>query len=220
METAHTIKLIFSHLPKNTQKACELLSQQKWLKEHGWYLAGGTALALQVDHRVSVDLDFFIQQKEIDTAFLISSISHYQWITSLREDDTLYGELEGAKVSFIAYPYFVPSKPFISHGYINVLDARDIAVMKIIAVSQRGTKRDFFDLYWYTKNREALLDILRRVDAQYPKLSHNYHHFLKSLMYFEDAEEDPDPQIFFDATWEGVKQHFFTIVPETAEKLF
>lgn len=81
------------------------------------------------------------------------------------------------------------------------IDVKDIAVMKIIAISQRGKKRDFFDLYWYIINREPLLAVLQRVKEQYPKTQHNYHHIIKSLTYFEEAQEDPQPQIFFDATW-------------------
>lgn len=59
----------------------------------------------------------------------------------------------------------------------------------------------------------------RRVDLQYPNLKHNYHHILKSLTYFEEAEGDPDPQIFFNAAWEQVKRHFLAVVPEAANGL-
>ncbi len=220
MDTTYKpIKLIFSHLPDNTHKAFEVIAQQSWLKEKGWYLAGGTALTLQCDHRVSVDLDFFTQRTDFNTEHTASALISLGWITSINERGTLYGELEGAKVSFIAYPYFVPKQPYIVYKSINILDAKDIAVMKIIAISQRGKKRDFFDLYWYITHRESLLDVLQRVKGQYPNTQHNYHHIIKSLTYFEEAEEDPQPQIFFDATWEQVKQHFISIVPDVVNKL-
>ncbi len=220
MDTTYKpIKLIFSHLPDNTHKAFEVIAQQSWLKEKGWYLAGGTALTLQCDHRVSVDLDFFTQRTDFNTEHTASALISLGWITSINERGTLYGELEGAKVSFIAYPYFVPKQPYIVYKSINILDAKDIAVMKIIAISQRGKKRDFFDLYWYITHRESLLDVLKRVKGQYPNSQHNYHHIIKSLTYFEEAEEDPQPQIFFDATWEQVKQHFISIVPDVVNKL-
>ncbi len=147
MDTSNqSLKLTFSHLPKAAKDAFEVLSGQNWLKEQGWYLAGGTALALQFDHRVSVDLDFFIPRKDFDAEKIILRLSNYKWNTSIREKGTLYGDLQKAKISFIAYPYFVPKLPFISHKFINILDARDIAVMKIIAISQRGKKRDFFGI--------------------------------------------------------------------------
>ncbi|MBU1327485.1 nucleotidyl transferase AbiEii/AbiGii toxin family protein [Patescibacteria group bacterium] len=220
MDYSHKpVKLSFTHLREETKKAFEILSQQTWIKDQGWYLAGGTALALQTDHRVSVDLDFFIPKPEIDVPSLISSLSKYNWAISLREKGTLYGILEETKISFIAYPQFIPLQPFITDNMINILDARDIAVMKIIAVSQRGTKRDFFDLYWYTKNKEPLADVIKRIDFQYPKIQHNYHHIMKSLTYFDDAEEDPDPQILFEASWEQVKHYFLTTVPAVANKI-
>jgi predicted nucleotidyltransferase component of viral defense system len=216
--TNKPIKLIFTHLPKATRKAFDLLSQESWLKEQGWYLAGGTALTLQADHRISVDLDFFTQHKDFDIEKINSTLSTHQWTTSLKEKGTIHGELIGAKISFLAYPYFVPKQPFITHGSINILDAQDIAVMKIIAISQRGRKRDFFDLYWYIKNREPLIDVLERVKIQYPDTKHNYHHIIKSLSYFEEAEEDPQPQIYFAATWDQVKKHFLALVPVVADK--
>lgn len=73
------------------------------------------------------------------------------WITDIEDKNTVYGELFKAKVSFIAYPFFIPKQKIITHGSVRVLDKRDIAVMKITAISQRGRKRDFFDLYWCAK---------------------------------------------------------------------
>ena len=86
-------------------------------------------------------------------------------------------------------------------------------VMKILAVSQRGKKRDFFDLYWCAKNLEPLENIIRRLKTQYPSVAHDYHHILKSLMYFADAENDPEPVIFFKANWPGVKRFFRKEIP-------
>lgn len=220
MDSTHQqIKLSFSHIPAPTQKAFNLLSKQDWIRKNDWYLAGGTALTLQFDHRTSVDLDFFTHHKDFDAGFVSSSLLPYKWVITRTDKGTLYGELEETKISFIAYPYFVPKHTFITYGNINILDARDIAVMKIIAISQRGRKRDFFDLYWYIKQREPLLDIINRVATQYPNLEHNYHHIIKSLMFFEEAEEDPEPQIFFDASWGQVKKYFLDIVPDVANKL-
>jgi len=95
----------------------------------------------------------------------------------------------------------------------------DVAVMKIIAISQRGKKRDFFDLYWCAKNIESLQAIIERLPAQYPSVAHNYHHILKSLVYFEDAESDPDPVIFFKADWKEVKNFFSKEIPIITKNL-
>lgn len=218
-DTNKPVTLIFNNLPQETLNAFNILKRQQWLKEKGWYLAGGTALALQGDHRVSVDLDFFTPETQFDTEQIILTLTKEGWTTSVHEEGTLYGELKGAKISFISYPYFVPKQPFISHGSINILAAADIAVMKVIAVSQRGKKRDFFDLYWYSINREPLIQVLKRIGDQYPNSQQNYHHIIKSLTYFGEAEEDPEPQIFFDASWKQVKEYFLKTIPDIAEKL-
>ncbi len=216
--THQQIKLKFSHIPATTQKALNLLSKLDWMKKNDWYLAGGTALTLQFDHRASVDLDFFTHHKDFDAGFISTVLLPYKWIITRTDKGTLYGELGGTKISFIAYPYFVWKQPFITYGDINILDARDIAVMKIVAISQRGKKRDFFDLYWYIIHREPLLQVLERVKDQYPNTQHNYHHIIKSLTFFEEAEEDPKPQIFFDVSWEQVKKYFLSIIPDVADK--
>ena len=64
--TAGLINENFKFLPKNTVKAFEFLSGQEWISQNGWYLAGGTALALQTGNRLSVDLDFFTTEKDFN----------------------------------------------------------------------------------------------------------------------------------------------------------
>lgn len=196
-------------LPPKTKKAFVFLSEQNWLSKSKWYLAGGTALALQSGFRKSVDLDFFNTQKNIDNNDLLHNLlKNREWNTTLNKKNTIYGELFGAKISFIAYPFFVPKQECTQYGSIKILNPIDIAVMKIIAISQRGKKRDFFDLYWCINNVEPLENLFKRLPSQYPLVVHNYHHILKSLVYFEDAENDPGPDVYFKATWTEVKKFF------------
>ncbi|MDI6778524.1 MAG: nucleotidyl transferase AbiEii/AbiGii toxin family protein [Patescibacteria group bacterium] len=198
----------FSILPLETKKAFVFLSEQLWLAESAWYLAGGTALALQVGNRKSVDLDFFTTEKDFNKLELLDNfLGNNEWATTLNRKNTVYGELFKAKISFIAYPFFVPKQDFIQYGSIKILQSLDVAVMKIIAISQRGRKRDFFDLYWCAKNLEPLENLIKRLKEQYPSVAHDFHHILKSLVYFEDAESDPPPDIFFEADWEEVKNY-------------
>lgn len=210
----------YETLPRQTKKALMFLSEEKWLKESGWYLAGGTALSLRSGNRKSLDLDFFTQDKSFDEKKLIARfIGNDNWQTNVEDKNTIYGELFKAKVSFIAYPFFIPKQDPVWHGLIKVLQPKDIAVMKITAISQRGRKRDFFDLYWCAKNIEPLEDIIKKLKVQYSSIAHDYHHILKSLVYFEDAENDPDPDIYFDANWKKVKNFFIKEVPLIADKL-
>ena len=118
-------------LPRNTKKALELLSKQSWLGRSNWYLAGGTALALQAGHRSSVDLDFFSAEK-FNNNLLLNHFVGDGWQTDINTEGTIYGTLMGAKVSFIFYPFFRPAKKLLTYGFIKILEPKDIAVMKII----------------------------------------------------------------------------------------
>ena len=210
----------YETLPRQTKKALMFLSEEKWLKESSWYLAGGTALALQTGNRKSLDLDFFTENKDFDTEELLARFSaNKDWVLNFSRKNTIYGQLLKAKVSFIAYPFFIPKQEPLWHGVIKVLQAKDIAVMKITAISQRGRKRDFFDLYWCAKNIEPLEEIIKRLKVQYPSVAHDYHHILKSLVYFEDAESDPEPQINFYPSSKKIKNFFIKEIPEIAEKI-
>lgn len=219
MDKGNKTELIQSAMPKQTLRAFEFLSKQLWVGDNGWYLAGGTALALQVGYRRSVDLDFFIRKKKFDNTKLLENIDRKNWQTKLSSEDTIIGVLFDASVSFISYPFFVPKLRPIKHGSINILDARDIAVMKAIALSQRGKKRDFFDLYYCANNIVSLEKIITNLREQYPSVAHNYQHILKSLIYFADAEDDPEPDLLIDLNWETVKRYFEKEIPLLTKKL-
>jgi|SRR3989338_592490 len=211
--------LHFEILPEATKKAFLKFAEVPWLRSHGWYLAGGTALALQAGHRSSVDLDFFTEREDFDERALEHDLLRTDtWRTDSSERGTLYGVFNKAKVSFIAYPFFHPSAITKTFGMIDLLSPDDIAVMKIIAVSQRGRKRDFIDLYWYCTHLGTLEEILDRLPTQYPQ-EHNFSHLLKSLNFFNDAEHDPMPQINFKVTWTEVKSYFLKEVPLLTRRL-
>lgn len=210
----------FEILPRQTKKALDFLSKEEWLKKSEWYLAGGTALAIQAGTRKSYDLDFFTINKDFDEKKLINHfIKNSDWKVEVEEKNTIYGELFDSKVSFIAYPFFVPLQEKIQYGFISILQPMDIAVMKIIAISQRGRKRDFFDLYWCANNIEPLEQTIRRLKKQYPAVAHDYHHILKALIYFEDAESDPEPNICFKSDWNEVKKFFKKEIPRITTKI-
>ena len=220
VEKVQKEKLFLDRLPKETRNAFLYCTEHfSFFVNSKWYLAGGTALAIQEGHRQSVDLDFFLPQIEFEEEVLERSLfATGNWNTSFRQEGTIYGALLDAKVSFIAYPFFHPSPKRKSLGYVQILIPKDIAAMKIIAISQRGRKRDFVDLYWNSKNKEPIYDVIIRAIHQYPGQGDNLHHILKSLVYFEDAEEDPMPKIFFDATWKEIKQYFQREIPNITKE--
>ncbi len=213
------LNLHWNTVPKPTKKALDFLSGQKWLGRFGWYLAGGTALALKTGHRTSVDLDFFTTESSFEPTEVTGYFKgNKNWKISSDRPNTIYGKLFQAKASFIAYPFFVPKQKFLRYGTVNILQPLDIAIMKIIAVSQRGRKRDFFDLYWCVHNLEPLEKTITRLREQYPSVAHDYHHIIKSLAYFEDAENDPPLLLHSDVSWKEVKKFFTEEVKKIAFK--
>jgi len=192
-------------LPGNTKAVLALLEKSEVIQKA--YLAGGTALALQLGHRISYDLDFFTQE-EFDAEMLlpeIEEISDFQlekisWRTIL-------GKFEDVKFSifYYKYPLLYAAKKF---GMIKITDIRDIAAMKIAAIASRGTKRDFVDLYFICKEIVTLPDAIQLYDKKYKNLATTEIHIMKSLVYFEDAESDEMPKMLKKAEWEDVKKYF------------
>ena len=212
-------QLFFESLPKATVNAFRKCAEIDFLRHDGWYLAGGTALALQGGHRESVDLDFFTEKKEFDEKAVERAMAGFgKWTTTSISKSTVYGIFLDAKISFIAYPFFKPAIAFRTYGAISILTPSDIAVMKAIAISQRGRKRDFFDVYWMCHHGQSLNDIVSKIHSQY-SINQNLVHILKSMVYFEDAESDPEPTIYFDASWKKVKEFFMREIPRIAEQL-
>lgn len=206
-------KELFLHtLPPETQSAFKKFQGFNYLRNPDWYLAGGTALALQTGHRQSVDLDFFTMQADFDRSVLERQLVQLGgWSTTFQEPGTLYGELDGAKVSFIANVSFSPSAERLQVGAIGLVYPPDIAVMKVIAISQRGKKRDFIDLFWYCMQStygENLEQVMHRSLRQYASQQEHLIHLLKSLIYFVDAEDDPMPKVNFNVEWETVRHYF------------
>jgi predicted nucleotidyltransferase component of viral defense system len=211
--------LLLDILPKKTARALKACANMPVFSREDWYLAGGTALALQVGNRQSVDLDFFTRRREFNEKKIEEMFSaEGKWLTTAIDKGTLYGEFFGGKISFISYPFFKPSRPMLTFGHISLLTPPDIAVMKLVAISQRGRKRDFFDLFWICRNIQPLNVIISNVNEQYT-VRQNPAHILKSLVYFEDAESDPNPKIYFRASWKEVKKYFQKEVPEIAKRI-
>jgi len=192
-------------LPGDTKAILALLEKSGIIQKA--YLAGGTALTLQLGHRISYDLDFFTQEEFDEQALLpeIEKISNFQlerlaWRTIL-------GKFKDVKFSifYYKYPLLYSAKKF---GMINITDTRDIAAMKIAAIASRGTKRDFVDLYFICRETMSLLDVIRVYDEKYRNLAATEIHIMKSLIYFEDAEPDEMPEMLKKASWEDIKKYF------------
>lgn len=163
------------------------------LSSGGFYLAGGTALALQLGHRISEDLDFFTPQ-EFSPQQLVNRLNQADLRIMNMDDRTLNMLIDGQKVSFFHYPYQVVY-PLLSFRGCPMADCGDIAAMKIIAIAQRGSKKDFTDLMAILKSDYSINKIFNILKDKYPRIEYNLAHLVRSLGYFEDAEDDAMPII-------------------------
>jgi nucleotidyltransferase AbiEii toxin of type IV toxin-antitoxin system len=171
-----------------------------------YYLAGGTGLALHLGHRRSQDLDF-MSGEPVDPETLIQKMQRLGgFALAARAPGTLHAAVEGVKVSFLAYPYPLLF-PFATFLDVNIADPRDIACMKLSAIGSRGAKRDFVDLYVVAK-QYGLPRLLEWFARKYAEVNLSLVHVLKSLVYFEDAEKDPVPDMLEQLSWEEVKRFF------------
>lgn len=176
-----------------------------------YYLAGGTALALQTGIRESFDFDFFVQI-EFDENLLIQELEEIGNLeVTVCRKGTVHAILNGVQLTFL---YF---KNNLVADKIEVEDVKglylasikDIAIMKLIAISQRGTKKDFFDLYYICNNFNiTITDILKMLKEKYDENKVNYAHIIQSLAYFEDAEDENLPKVFIDYNWEKIKEYY------------
>jgi hypothetical protein len=176
-----------------------------------FYLAGGTGLALYLGHRRSADLDLF-SAEALDLEALVQKAQELPGFSLLaKSEGTLHAEIRGRKVSFssYAYPLLFPSRMFLD---VYVADRRDIGCMKISAIAGRGTKRDFVDLYTVSKHY-GLGQLLEWFKKKYAQANYSIVHVLKSLTFFEEAEQDPMPDMLVTLTWQQVKQFFLSDVP-------
>lgn len=189
----------------DTLRAIQLVSDVPEIKQA--YLAGGTSLALQIGHRISVDLDFFTKhefnEKEVSAklAFLP------EFVQDGTAQGTVWGRIGKIKFSIFYYKYPLLSQTLSFEG-IQLANLVDIAAMKIHAIEDRGTRRDFIDVYFLAK-KYTLEEMLDFYQKKYAVLEDHLYSILRSLDYFEDAEQESQmPRMLTEVNWKEVKEYF------------
>ena len=178
-----------------------------------FYLAGGTALSLQLGLRISFDFDFFTDSRFSPDAL---SADLKQLITDTKlvysDRDTCDLLIQQVQVSFFRYPYPLVSSPVTGVPPLTSLkmaSVDDIAAMKLAAIGSRGSRKDFYDLYqiYHTVpgyQSERLISAVRHKFG----LDFDMTYMVMALNYFESAESETLPRLFIPAAWEKIK-HFF-----------
>lgn len=168
------------------KKRLKLLSLFKGFKKD-FYLGGGTALALQIGHRDSIDFDFFGPEK-IDTKKLFVRIKEifkgHGFLKIQEEGNTLTVLVNSSvKISFFGYPYKLIDK-IVEEENIRLASIKDIGCMKLSAITSRASNKDYIDLYYILQKIE-LRDLLEAAPEKFHDLDRNL--ILKSLIYFKDV---------------------------------
>jgi len=174
--------------------------------KNSFYMAGGTALALQLGHRKSDDVDLF-STKKFDERIIANIIQNIGGEITSTATQTIHAKLHSVKVFFIYFPYKMiePLNEKLSVGKIKLASVSDIACMKIMAISQRAEKKDFFDLYEILKTnspKELKIFLLKKFGEN--KI--NCYHILRSIFYFDDVEETVEPISLNKTKWSVVRK--------------
>lgn len=161
----------------------------------GFLLVGGTALSLQIGHRISIDIDFFTQD-EFDAMELLEHLEQtYAFQLQYMHKNTLKGIIDGVFVDLIRHNYKLIDNPVFDEN-IKMASRKDIAAMKVNAVTGNGTRvKDFVDIYFLLKEYSfsELIDFYSR---KYE--SRNDFHIIKSLTYFNDINVEDWPNMHLE----------------------
>lgn len=206
-------------LSKNARNALVTLGQSGLLNSS--YLAGGTALALQLGHRYSFDFDFFTKEKfneETVIQRLAELLPNFKLERKSWETILAYVGDTRFSLFFYKYPLLFKTHKFLN---IEIADIKDIIPMKIAAIVDRGVKRDFIDLYFIFEVKKIMTmdEAMSLYDKKFKVLSQNKVYILKSLGYFEDAEKDELPQMREAVDWKIVKEFFVKEQKRLTKKL-
>ncbi len=189
----------------DTFRVIEKIKNHPWLRPY--YLAGGTALALHLGHRTSADLDFFSKSNIKEMAMLDHLRAAGDFRLDRMDEGTVVGNLEGVRISFFRYPYKLLDS-LVKWNGIHVASIRDISLMKIVAVLQRGSIKDFIDLFFVAREFITIDILIQELSNKYVGVQFNTNHILRSLCYFEDADKEPMPSMISVCSWPQVKDYF------------
>jgi predicted nucleotidyltransferase component of viral defense system len=178
------------------------LMQKPYLQ--GFNLAGGTALSMHIGHRISIDLDMFTTEP-FNTLEIKSKLEddYPVFQVLLESQNTIITNINNIKVDFIRFKYGF-TYPIITEKEIRLVNIKDIAPMKLDAITGRGKKKDFYDLYFLLK-KFSLPEILEMYQHKYQHTT--IFHVIKSITYFHEADTEPDPIVIDKKVkWNTIKK--------------
>lgn len=201
------MKVHWEALTSVTQELYHLIAKLPLISE--FYLAGGTGLALQIGHRLSVDLNFFSNSPEsVDAtqrkAIINTLENEPSFKIVLDRDDTLIANWKNVGISFFRldlHPLIM--NPVVIEN-IRVAPVEDIGAMKLGAILSRGTRKDYIDLYFILQQKD-ILQLFEVAAKKYPYNDAFPVFAVRALSFFDDAELEPMPSMLSDVKWNDVK---------------
>jgi predicted nucleotidyltransferase component of viral defense system len=176
-----------------------------------FYLAGGTALALRLGHRRSVDLDFFSATDRVLQASRQEILGDLIPLTPQVLEDVdgnLLLQVSGLHMGFFSYSYPLLESTDSVKG-IAIASVVDVGLMKLDALITRGSRKDFYDLY-VVAQQVPISNLLALARNKYPYVRDFELMAVESLVLFENADRDLQPDLLIDLPWEQVRQFFIT----------
>jgi hypothetical protein len=174
-----------------------------------FYLAGGTALALRLGHRRSVDLDFFSATDEVlrkTRQEILSALAPLAPQALEDVDGNLLLRVSDLHLGFFGYGYRL-LEPTESVEGVAVAAIVDVGMMKLDALISRGSRKDFCDLYAVAQHI-PIPDLLALGRTKYPYARDFELMAVESLVLFENADRDVQPDLLIDLPWEQVREFF------------
>ncbi len=194
-------------LPPHALELLTALEKRRSAALRGWVLAGGAALALRLGHRAAGAFDFF-RTNAVDMAALLMALGRAGACEVLNHDArTLNVLVGGTKLAFFRVSFGVVHPP-TPYRFFAVADLMDLALMKLVAIADRGSRKDFVDLWCILQEGLSLRECIDLLPRKYGAGHVNTYHVLKSLAYFDDAEKEPMPELLRALDWEKCKAYF------------
>ncbi len=206
-------------LPRNSQKVFKILSQMPIWDD--FYIGGGTGLILRFGHRISADFDLFSPTNRLSSPE--RRIIHQllkkagKTIVESTREGSFRVTFEGVTLGFFHYDYPLMTS-LEKFGKVRIASLEDIALMKIAAIIGRGSKKDFIDVYYILKNGIKLPKLLKLSRKKFSHVRDVSIQALQALVYFDDADDEPMPNMSSPIKWETVKSFFMKEITQFSKK--
>lgn len=196
------------HLEGLLKKQINVLKQLgPHMQSRGYYMGGGTALAIYFGHRMSVDFNWFISTKMGDALLLAQELRNAElaFVTEQTAPGTLHGSIAQVRVTFLEYKYPLLKGPVLWDAMnCSLASLEDLACMKLSVIAQRGARKDYCDIYALGTKHIPLKDMLKLYSKKFN--IQDLTSVLYGLAYFDDAENERMPKMLWNVKWVEIKK--------------